>query len=423
MAQPVIDTFVQACLDRTAAVLARPFFADRRRALEVFIESHLPERQLHLRTEGKVHFFSLSPNFQATGLALGFAIVCWVGIASANLILGDTLLQIREDQIADLHIEKQQLQDEVQHLRDDVVVRTQVLEDRQKFVDDLLNSVLPGDGSLGSPADNQMAGPGSLEDDGLAVGGPVETPPSPSSDADAIKRDEQGSDDLSALGDHQTKTLQRIGSYIELSSHRIIEAIAKTGLDSAEFINASVEMDSGLGGPLMLQHAALSEPTDTDWSVTQLMQNSRQLDALRTTIRNVPLAQPVIDEHYISSRYGGRRDPFKKTWAFHGGLDIAGHWKAPVLSTASGIVTFVGRKGAYGRMIEIDHQNGFRTRYGHLATILVKRGDSVGLTDKIGLMGNSGRSTGTHLHYEIRYRGKPLNPSKFFKAAQHVQTI
>ena len=86
-------------------------------------------------------------------------------------------------------------------------------------------------------------------------------------------------------------------------------------------------------------------------------------------------------------------------------------------------MTFVGRKGAYGRMIEIDHGNGFVTRYGHLAKILVKKGQVISLSETVGLMGNSGRSTGTHLHYEIRYQGKSLNPAKFFKAAQHVQTI
>ncbi|TDI58977.1 MAG: hypothetical protein E2O92_08695 [Alphaproteobacteria bacterium] len=423
MAQSKYDTFVQACLDKIAELFARPLVVRQRQALNAFIKTHLPERQVHLRAEGKVQFFTLSPNFQAGGLVLGFAAVCWVGIASASLILGDTVLQTREDQITDLHNEKQQLQAELRYLKEDVAVRTQALEDRQKFVDNLLDSVLPGSDIVDSPADNQMAGPGPSEQDGLAVGGPEESSPSPSTDDDAANTDAPDMDELSALSIRQTETLHRIGSYIELSSNRIIEAIAKTGLDSAEFINASMEIDEGMGGPLLPHHAAFSESMDADVSITQLMQNSRQLDALRATIRNVPLAHPVIDEHYISSRYGGRRDPFKKTWAFHGGIDIAGHWKSPILASASGVVTFVGRKGAYGRMIEIDHQNGFRTRYGHLATILVKRGDSVGLTDKIGLMGNSGRSTGTHLHYEIRYRGKPLNPSKFFKAAQHVQTI
>jgi murein DD-endopeptidase MepM/ murein hydrolase activator NlpD len=423
MASPENNTFVQKWLDKTAALLARPFMAGHLQALEDFINAHLPERQVHLRSHDKVNFYSVSPKRQAYALAIGFAAVCWVGIASASLIFSDTVLQSREDQIADLHLENLQLENELRIMREDVVVRTQALEDRQEFVDGLLNRVMPGDNNPTGPADNQVASPLPHEEGDLAVGGPEEASPTPSPGTDEPKNTTDDLDELSALGARQSETMQRIGSYIELSSDRIIEAIAKTGLDSAAFINASVDIDEGLGGPLILDQPVFSDQIDTDWSVTRLMQNSRQLDALRATISNVPLARPVIDEHYISSRYGGRRDPFKKTWAFHGGIDIAGHWKAPVLATAGGVVTFVGTKGAYGRMIEVDHQNGFRTRYGHLATILVKRGDSVGLTDKIGLMGNSGRSTGTHLHYEIRYRGKPLNPSKFFKAAQHVQTI
>jgi murein DD-endopeptidase MepM/ murein hydrolase activator NlpD len=91
-----------------------------------------------------------------------------------------------------------------------------------------------------------------------------------------------------------------------------------------------------------------------------------------------------------------------------------------VWSTAPGTVTFVGRRGPYGRLVEIDHGYGLVTRYGHLRKILVKKGESVGFRHKIGIMGSTGRSTGRHVHYEVLFEGKPQDPAKFMKAGKYV---
>ena len=104
----------------------------------------------------------------------------------------------------------------------------------------------------------------------------------------------------------------------------------------------------------------------------------------------------------------------------HYGIDLAGVYHSPVRATAPGVVVRVGWNGSYGRVVEIDHGLGLRTRYGHLHRILVKRGQKVGFRRKIGQMGNSGRSTGAHVHYEILVNGKPLDPAKFMEAGEHV---
>ncbi len=119
----------------------------------------------------------------------------------------------------------------------------------------------------------------------------------------------------------------------------------------------------------------------------------------------VPLAIPRL-----SSRYGYRPDPFDGGRRFHAGIDIPGRAGSPVLASAAGIVTFAGNAGGYGRMVEIDHGAGLRTRYGHLARLLVARGVRIGQGAIVGQMGSTGRSTGPHLHFEVRRDGQAVDP-------------
>ena len=104
----------------------------------------------------------------------------------------------------------------------------------------------------------------------------------------------------------------------------------------------------------------------------------------------------------------------------HYGLDLAGWNRSPVFSTAEGVVVFSGRKGRFGRMVEIDHGNGLRTRYAHLFKASVKKGQKIGHRHKVGLLGSTGRSTGPHVHYEVLFDGKQMDPLKFIKAGRNV---
>lgn len=147
-----------------------------------------------------------------------------------------------------------------------------------------------------------------------------------------------------------------------------------------------------------------------------------RLERLERLIARMPFAAPLV-RYEISSPFGIRRDPFDGERAFHPGIDLEANFGAPVYSTAPGVVDFAGFDGAYGRMIEIDHGNGIRTRYGHLSRILVRPGDRVVAHQRIGLVGSTGRSTGPHLHYEVRIDGRPLNPAKFLAAGRKFRSI
>jgi len=144
-----------------------------------------------------------------------------------------------------------------------------------------------------------------------------------------------------------------------------------------------------------------------------------RLQGLEKLLREMPLVPPV-DDFRVSSRFGRRLDPINGEWGFHGGLDIPGNEGSPVRATAPGKIVFSGKRGRYGVMVEIDHGNGVTTRYGHLLRSLVREGQHVRYRARIGEMGSSGRTTGTHLHYEVRVGGKSRDPMNFIQAGRYV---
>ena len=139
-------------------------------------------------------------------------------------------------------------------------------------------------------------------------------------------------------------------------------------------------------------------------------------DQMIEIIEQLPLGRPVGGR--ITSGYGKRRDPFNGKAAFHSGIDITNRSGTKILATASGKVVKCGYENGFGKMVEIRHDNGFSTKFGHLKKILVKKHARVQRGDTIGTMGNTGRSTGTHLHYEILENGRSINPKKLMLFAQ-----
>ncbi|MBW2604192.1 MAG: M23 family metallopeptidase [Deltaproteobacteria bacterium] len=135
------------------------------------------------------------------------------------------------------------------------------------------------------------------------------------------------------------------------------------------------------------------------------------LKSQRNLLSSTPSIRPT--EGWLSSGFGYRISPFTGLREFHKGLDIAGRKGTEIIATADGVVTFVGRNGSYGKMIKINHGHGIITRYGHIQKLLKKRGEAVKRGDVIALMGNTGRTTGPHLHYEVMLNGLPVNPKKY----------
>jgi murein DD-endopeptidase MepM/ murein hydrolase activator NlpD len=145
-----------------------------------------------------------------------------------------------------------------------------------------------------------------------------------------------------------------------------------------------------------------------------------RLETLHQVITNLPFGIPIkrSEEH---SSFGNRIDPFNGEMAFHSGLDLVGPIKSPIHSTADGTVISAERDGSYGNVVDIDHGFGVITRYGHLSSISVHKGDKVKKGNIIGVQGSTGRSTGPHLHYEVRYNGEPINPQKFLRTGRLLE--
>lgn len=197
--------------------------------------------------------------------------------------------------------------------------------------------------------------------------------------------------------------------------------LAKLGkLDDGEF-NFGSEPD--LGGPEHAGLLGLAAPAQISTEIgrleRQLAQQSRQLSVLEELLADrkldaslMPSGTPVRSG-YISSRYGYRADPLTGAPDFHPGIDFDGDYGTDILAVGSGVVSFAGVKPGYGYTVEIDHDNGYVTRYAHNSKNLVAVGDPVRDGDVIGKVGSTGRSTGTHVHFEVWRDGRLVNPNEF----------
>ncbi|MEC9433696.1 MAG: DUF5930 domain-containing protein [Pseudomonadota bacterium] len=179
---------------------------------------------------------------------------------------------------------------------------------------------------------------------------------------------------------------------------------------------------SGEGGPFVPadEVAAPQFVSEDAERVANLLGGLERASLMQVAAAKLPLAKPVKSAFRFTSGFGVRRDPKNGRSRMHAGTDFAASRGTPIYTTADGVVTFAGWQSGYGRVIKIRHAFGFETVYAHLNATRVKVGQRVARDDRIGDMGNSGRSTGSHLHYEIRLNGKPLNPMKYIEAARNV---
>ena len=148
----------------------------------------------------------------------------------------------------------------------------------------------------------------------------------------------------------------------------------------------------------------------------------QRLDLLaiyKNALEFIPL-KPPMEHYYVTSKYGNRIHPVTKKWRFHHGIDLAGTWQENIRVSADGVVTFAGYHGSFGKVIRIRHNYGIRTTYGHLAKILVKKGQIVSEGQIIGKMGRTGRVDGAHLHYEISVNGKSKDPAIYFSIGRKL---
>ena len=202
---------------------------------------------------------------------------------------------------------------------------------------------------------------------------------------------------------------------------RRLTKIAK--LDKGEF---NFDEQPAQGGPVSSEHLQSASVPDflqqLDDLSRQLDSRGEQLSVLETMMMSNKLQKKVIpsgrpiSRGWMSSYYGMRNDPFSGKREHHKGIDFAGKDGSPVSVVASGVVTWASERYGYGNLVEVNHGNGFVTRYGHNKKILVKVGDKVSKGDKLALMGSTGRSTGPHVHFEVIKNGRNVNPSKYVNA-------
>ncbi len=198
------------------------------------------------------------------------------------------------------------------------------------------------------------------------------------------------------------------------------DVIAMTGLDVELMLLrlAASQPAVSRGGPYLAASAA-PVVSAQDESTAALGSHIERWDGLRQLLRMLPLGQPM-DEYKLTSGYGHRIDPINGRDAYHSGLDFVGPMRTPIRTTAPGVVAFADWRTGYGRLVIIDHGLGITTRYAHLSGILVEAGDVVDYRQPIGLLGSSGRSTGPHLHYEVRLDGVAGDPMMFLDAGRYV---
>ncbi len=222
----------------------------------------------------------------------------------------------------------------------------------------------------------------------------------------------------------QQTVLNRVKEHTLLGIVTFEDTLSKAGLDveallSDELLGASA---MGQGGPF-IPGGILNEPEDPVGAVyASLAGLDLQIgrwERLQALLGSLPLAAPLA-QFRVTSNFGPRVDPVNGKTSEHHGMDFVAALGAPVLSTAPGKVVIAGWKGRFGRLVEVDHGYGIRTRYAHLQKIEVKLGQYVYHRQTIGLLGNSGRSTGAHVHYEVLVKRQPRDPLKFLEAGMHL---
>jgi murein DD-endopeptidase MepM/ murein hydrolase activator NlpD len=442
-----------------------------------------PERQIIFRSRGDVRYVALSSRAQIAMATSIVAFAGWIGYASVNVFYRDAMLDARDRRITELSYAYERLAADYEKSQENFVVASRDLEERYRRLYDMAmkqrSPALPADTATGSAASGQASLPAKAIEPNKTPARPgqsapavAEPPKAPDAKGDikvavAAAPSTASSDDPSSIEDlegmlreskakpplpavkprdietrilavrgQQRELIDDLGARTDKSVALLEKALGRTGLDIVAMLSRAAEAraDVGVGGPLRALNVTTPGTTGVAQNTVALASADPQADRdmnnlegkfgrwgdLLALAQRLPLDLPMSGEAEVSSTYGRRTDPFTKQPAFHAGIDFIGPNRAPVTSTAPGVVVFAGRKGPYGRAVEIDHGLGVKTRYAHLSSITVQAGETVPFGRQLGTMGSTGRSTGQHLHYEILLDDEQIDPGKFIEAGYHV---
>jgi murein DD-endopeptidase MepM/ murein hydrolase activator NlpD len=418
------------------------------------------ERQIYHRSDGVVHFISMSSQTQIALAVVICAALMWVAYSSVNVVFKEQIIVAKEADFTVMQTnlskrlhDAQKAYDDVNWLNttlarefdetmEDVWARHNVLKnmvERKAAIDASLNAQAQGLATAGGPSGQKLKNGNRLLID-VAPGEPTPRQsrhfvlrreaaaeaarhsannPSEGLSQESLSKMEQAAAEL------YTEQMLLLASLEEKSIRQIENlrnVLASTGLSQEMFITPAKISNFAIaqGGPFI-------DPASTDGANSKFFQYANraaaavdELSAVEAVVNRLPLSSPLTVSRRMTDGFGIRRDPINGRHASHYGIDFAAPWASPVMATGAGVVKYAGFRGEYGRLVEIDHGNGFITRYAHLSRIVVQTGQKINLHDKVGELGSSGRSTGPHVHYELRYKNRPLNPRRFIEAGRYV---
>ena len=355
-----------------------------------------PDREFFMRSQGQVRFIKISSRVQMGAAALVLALLLGWGISMGAMAWSNyqanadrmSLLQ-REAKVASAEERFDAYSTEIDSVAAD-------LEKRQEFIESVV-PMLPDD----------VRAEETVSDSSSEAAETVEKVSALIPQAAA----------LASIEARQLAFVERLTRFADRRAARAEAAIRDLGLDPRAIVRNAERQ--AMGGPLEI--LATSANGEIDPRFERLGLSLARMSALESSLDNIPQVNPTSSTTTrMSSGFGYRRDPFTRRGAMHQGLDFKGPTGSPIYSAAKGKVAFVGHKAGYGKVVEVNHGNGMMTRYAHMSKFHARVGQEVAAGDLIGAIGSTGRSTGPHLHFEVRINDRAVNPRKFLETAPDV---
>ncbi|WP_170438925.1 DUF5930 domain-containing protein [Ruegeria arenilitoris] len=432
--------------------------------LHSLLERHFPERRVFLKSDNDTRFIRLSSETQIVA-ALGVSImVGWTAVATAILLMdsigsGNFREQAKRDQATyqeRLNILSQERDARAQEalaaharfnsaLQQISAMQSELLEseNRRRELEtgiEVIQTTLRSTMKQREEARAQLADLQEKSDGASVAMFASAAPAQIEFMADALTRTAQQRDQIATdaqaaldqrdeleleillMQERNDEIFRQLEEAMVISVEPLDKMFREAGMPTDRMLDEVRRGYSGMGGPLTpISFSTRGEELSADEvRANQLLQQMDQLNLYRIAAEKAPFATPVKSAFRFTSGYGYRRDPKTGGRRMHKGTDFAAPTGTDIFATADGVVTHAGWQSGYGRLIKIKHAFGVETLYAHNSKIRVKVGQRVSRGDHIADMGNSGRSTGTHLHYEVRVNGKPVNPMDFIKAANNV---
>lgn len=358
-----------------------------------------PEREFFMRSQGQVRFIRIGTKLQAGAAGLmALLLLAWL-VTMASVAVSHFLSTRDRLALLDREAKVATAESRVTAYRSDLEKVAQDLQRRQDFIQQVTEATLgklPTDAQAGETVSN-----------------------SGEEAARTVNKVSMAVPEAASLARIEARQLAFVEALTRLADRRSLQAmdsIRRLGLDPNMML-ASLDDRTAQGGPLIAMSTSADGSIDPRFA--RLGLSLARMNLLQRGLAGVPQHLPASLE-FISSGFGYRADPFTGEGAFHAGLDFKGPIGAPIYAAAKGVVSFAGQRSGYGNCIEIDHGNGLVTRYAHMSAFRANLGQAVNPGDVIGAIGSTGRSTGPHLHFEVRINDQPVNPRPFLEAATHV---